>query len=329
MQPIITYETHTVGEPTRIVVEGFPIPEGSTMMEKKEYLEKHYDHLRTALLCEPRGHKDMVGALITTPCNPAADIGVIFMDSYRWINMCGHASMGCAYTAVKAGLVKNNGADTEVKIDTPAGLVSVHVNPDTRECTLYNVPSFLYRKGCSVTLDGQMIPFDIAFGGTFFALVNLNAIGRTLKNVQVPDMIAYAKRLLAEVNRYYTAIHPIENIRRIVNVEFYEKQEPLDGQLHYKNLVISEEGEVDRSPCGTGTSAELSAIYAEGGIGFRESFINESFLGATFRASVTKDTTVGDFSAIVPSVTGKVYIIGKAENYLLEDDPYQAGFHVF
>ncbi len=112
-------------------------------------------------------------------------------------------------------------------------------------------------------------------------------------------------------------------------MEFYEKQEPLDDQLHYKNLVISEEGEVDRSPCGTGTSAELSAIYAEGGIGFQESFINESFLGATFRASVTKDTTVGDFSAIIPSVTGKVYIIGKAENYLLEDDPYQAGFHVF
>ena len=122
MQPIITYETHTVGEPTRIVVEGFPILEGSTMMEKKEYLEKHYDHLRTALLCEPRGHKDMVGALITTPCHPAADIGVIFMDSYRWINMCGHASMGCAYTAIKVGLVTSSGADTEVKIDTPAGL---------------------------------------------------------------------------------------------------------------------------------------------------------------------------------------------------------------
>ena len=329
MQPIITYETHTVGEPTRIVVEGFPIPEGSTMMEKKDYLEKHYDHLRTALLCEPRGHKDMVGALITSPCNPAADIGVIFMDSYRWINMCGHASMGCAYTAVKAGIVKSSGADTEIKIDTPAGLVSVHVNPDTRECTLYNVPSFLYQKDCSVILDGQTVPFDIAFGGTFFALVNLNAIGKSLKNVQVPDMIAYAKRLLAEVNRHYTAIHPTENIRRIVNVEFYEKQEPLDGQIHYKNMVISEEGEVDRSPCGTGTSAELSAIYAEGGIGFQEFFINESFLGATFRASVTKDTAVGDFSAIVPSVTGKVYIIGKAENYLLEDDPYQAGFHVF
>lgn len=111
--------------------------------------------------------------------------------------MCGHASMGCAYTAVKVGLVTSSGADTEVKIDTPAGLVSVHVNPDTRECTLYNVPSFLYRKGCSVTLDGQMIPFDIAFGGTFFALVNLNAIGQTLENVHVPDMITYAKRLLA------------------------------------------------------------------------------------------------------------------------------------
>ena len=98
-----------------------------------------------------------------------------------------------------------------------------------------------------------MIPFDIAFGGTFFALVNLNAIGQTLENVHVPDMITYAKRLLAEINRHHTAIHPTENIRRIVNVEFYEKQEPLDDQLHYKNLVISEEGEVDRSPCGTGT----------------------------------------------------------------------------
>jgi len=318
-----TLESHTVGEPTRIVYDGFPEPEGETMAEKKQWLEAHADQLRSAILCEPRGHKDMVGAVLCRPCDPEADLGVVYMDAYRWINMCGHASMGVAYAAVKTGMIQRSDPVTTVRLDTPAGLVSVQVTEEGN-CTLYNVPSYLALSDCAVELDGRRIPFRVAFGGTFFALVDLRDLGLGIDRLDIPVLVAYAKRFLAEANRAYTVSHPLQPIERIVNAEFYEPVDPTAGK--FRNIVISEQGEIDRSPCGTGTCAELAALVGEGILSAGQPLLNTNFLGVSFLANVAAPAQIGPFPGILPAVTGRAYLTGRSEYWLDPEDPCRNGF---
>ena len=319
-------ESHTSGEPTRIVYDGFPPAPGTTIMEKKLFLEKNFDNLQSAILCEPRGHKDMVGAVLLDPVNASSDLGVIFMDAYRWINMCGHASMGVAYAAVETGIVPSRGKVTNVVLDTPAGTVTVSVDTSTNECVLYNVPSYLALPNCLVKIDDMGVNFSVAYGGTFFAIIDLNSIGKTLAGIDILNLVDFTKHFLKAANEKYSVKHPFENISRIVNVEYFEKTE---DHGHYRNIVISEQGEIDRSPCGTGTSAELAALFGKGQIKESEVLNNTNFLGSTFLASISESKNIGPYSGIVPKITGKVFIIGKSDFYLSDKDPCNNGFNIF
>ena len=328
-QVFTTIETHTAGEPTRIIVSGFPELVGNTMMERKEYCEEHLDHLRTALMCEPRGHRDMVGALLTEPVNSEADLGVIYMDANRWINMCGHASMGCAMAAVETGMVYVTEPVTIVTLDTPAGLVTTEVSvKDGRaeSVTIRNVPSFLYQQDMSVKVDGREIHFDVAFGGSFFALVDAEKNNLQLEADQIPNLISLAVRFLAEANRQYQVSHHQLAITGIANAEFYTFQ--CSPGASQKNIVISGEGQVDRSPCGTGTSAKLAALHAKHQLPAGQPFINENFTGARFTGVIQSETTIDTHPAIIPQITGQAHICGTSTFVLDPADSMRFGFRV-
>lgn len=320
-----TVESHTVGEPTRIITSGFPeCPEG-TMMEKKQYLEEHYDHLRSALMCEPRGHKDMVGAIILPKCHKEADLGVVFMDAKRWVNMCGHATIGCATFAVEAKLVPVYEPYTAVVIDTPAGIIptKVKVEKDRAvEVTICNIPSFLYQENIKVEVDDKSYDVSISFGGTFFALIDAEQLQIQLHAEDIKYLIPFTKKLLNQINKQWEVKHPYLKISRVVNAEFYLSMD----KNSQKSIVIAEEGQVDRSPCGTGTSAKIAYLYATGGLSAKEIYVNESFTGAKFRGMFEELATIGSFSGIRPLITGSAYIMGQASYFIDEKDPLTYGF---
>ena len=320
-------ETHTVGEPTRIITSSFPAVSGSTMMERKIFLEQNCDHLRRALLCEPRGHKDMVGALILPKVHADADFGVVFMDAKRWVNMCGHASIGCAVYAVEAGLVSVCEPFTEVVMDTPSGQIRASVRVEHNkalEVTLHNVPSFLYDDAVKVTVDGKEYTAAISFGGTFFALFDAAQLSLHLDAKDIPFLVPFTKKLLDELNKEVQVKHPEQAIERVVNAEYYLTL----GRHRQKNIVIAEEGQVDRSPCGTGTSAKLAYLHAKGKLSAQERFVNESFTGVSFSGMYKEETVIGKYRGIHPLITGRAYITGRAEYVIDEEDPLRYGFTI-
>jgi len=321
-----TIETHTLGEPTRIILDGFPKIKGNNMAEVKDHLEKSYDHYRCALMCEPRGHKDMVGALIQKPINKNADLGVIYMDANRWIDMCGHATIGVTTAAVEEQLVEIKEPYTYIILETPAGLVKTKVKVENKhaiEVSFINVPSFLYLSNLNMKIQNLNLTFDIAFSGSFFALVDIKQLPISLSNKNIDYLISLTHHLIEKVNQNYQIKHPMLDIYGLANVEFYENT--IYGQ---KNIVISAQGQVDRSPCGTGTCAKLSALYAHKKINLNEYFINKSFTGAKFKGIIKDTTKIKNYEAIIPEITGSAYICGYSTHIIDNHDPLKYGFNI-
>lgn len=319
-------DTHTMGEPTRILVEGLPMVEGNTMAEKKEFLEKNLDYVRTALMHEPRGHRDMFGAIILSPILPQADIGIVFMNSGSYLNMCGHGSIGVAMAAVETGMVEVKEPVTIVRFDTPAGLIEARVSVSggkATEVTIKNVPSFLYLKNQTLEISGLgMINFDISFGGNFFALVNVKELGLNVETENLSLLIAKGMRIMEEINKNIKVHHPImDHIQKVDLIEIYEAVE--EG---YKNVVIFGARQFDRSPCGTGTSAKMAALYSKGQLAIGEDFINHSIIGTTFKGRITGITKVGEYNAVIPEITGRAFITGCCNVIIDDEDPLKYGF---
>lgn len=325
---IKTIDSHTMGEPTRIIYDGFPALEGSTMMEKKRDLIKRWDYLRRALMLEPRGHRDMFGALLTEPVNPQADLGVIFMESGGYLNMCGHGSMGVCAMAVETGLVPVQEPYTDITLETPSGLISGRVlvqNGRAVEVSILNVPAFLYKENVSVHLkSGQSICLDIAFGGSFFALVDADALKMTIDPQGVEALTALGMEILAALREQVKVKHPTLDIDTVDLVEFYSHQASQGADM--RNCVVFGDGQVDRSPCGTGTSAKLAALCKKGRLRLHEKFVYESITGSRFMGEAVGRTQVGDYEAILPRITGCAYITGFNQWVLQEDDPLKQGF---
>lgn len=321
-------DSHTMGEPTRIIYEGFPELIGNTMMERKEYLEKTFDHYRKALMLEPRGHRDMFGALLTTPVHKEADLGVIFMDSGGYLNMCGHGSIGCATVAVEAGFIPVKEPYTDVVLDAPAGLIRARVkikNGKAEEVSILNVPSFLYRENINLELEEYgRITFDISFGGSFFALVDSEEIGIPICQENLEALTDFGMKLREKINQSIEIRHPYLNINSVDLVEIYGP--PTNSEADSKNVVIFGDAQTDRSPCGTGTSAKVAALYTKGKLSLGQEFVYESITGSLFRGMATEETTVDGKTAIIPRVTGSAYITGFNQWMLDEEDPLRYGF---
>ncbi len=323
-----TVESHTMGEPTRIILGGFPDVIGKNMMEKKKYLAEHFDHYRKALMLEPRGHRDMFGALITEPVNKEADLGVIFMDSGGYLNMCGHGSIGTATVAVEAGLVEVSEPYTEVILDAPSGIIKTKVKVDNgkaSEVSFLNVPSFLYRQNLHTTLPGYgEFSYDIAFGGSFFLLIDAEKKNLKLNMDNVEKLTTLGMQLLKKVNSEIKVKHPYLDIHTIDLCEFYGN--PEQPSANKKNVVIFGGSQADRSPCGTGTSAKLAALYAKGEIGLKQPFVYESITGSLFQGMAVEETKISGYKAIIPRITGSAYVTGFNQWVLDEEDPLIYGF---
>lgn len=322
-------DTHTVGEFTRIIISGFPELEGTTMIERKNFLAKHYDRYRQALMYEPRGHHDMFGALLTEPLNPEADFGVIFMDTGEYLNMCGHGTIGSVTAIIEAGLVPAVEPYTEVVLDAPAGLIRTKAevkDGKVLNVTLTNVPAFLYKENLTTVVDGREVRYDISFGGSFFALVDVEQFGWTVNAVTIPALTEFGMKLIRQVNEEVAIQHPELDITSVDLAELYCSTDT--PGCDKRNVVIFGDHMADRSPCGTGTSAKLATLYKKGEIQVGRPFVYESFIGSQFKGKILETTKVGDYEAVIPQITGSAYLTGESTYVIHPDDPLKYGFKV-
>lgn len=318
-------DTHTAGEPTRVITAGLPEVNGLTMAERKADMHARLDHLRTAVMCEPRGHADMFGSVILPPCEPEADLGVVFMDVGGYLNMCGHGTIGTVTAAVAADIVSAREPVTPVVLDTPAGLVrtEAHVKDErVVSVSFTNVPAFVEHLDVRTTVEGLPVRLDIAFGGSFFAIVNTSELGVRVIPEDLPVLRRRAIELRERVNAEVEVHHPLHShIRSVDLVEVYEQTD-----TGVRNVVIFGNGQVDRSPCGTGTCAKLALLHAHGHLAVGEDLLHESIIGTRLRGEILAATTVGDRPAIIPRITGSAHITGFNRLLIDEHDPLHRGF---
>ena len=324
-------DAHTAGEFCRMVIGGFPEPEGSTMIEKKKWMEEKYDHVRTALMLEPRGHHDMFGAFLCEPVNKEADFGVMFMDTGGYLNMCGHCTIGAVTVILESGLKEMHEGENEVVLDAPAGLIRTTAfvkDGKVEHVTLTNVPAFVYKENQKVTIDGKEIEFTISFGGSFFALVDTTKLDiGEINQKTVPAYTELGMKMLDVINKEIPVKHPLLDIDTVDLVEFYGPT-PNPDKANMRNVVIFGDAMADRSPCGTGTSAKLATLHHWGEINVGEEFIYESFLGSLFKGVIKETTKVADYDAVIPMITGSCYLTGVATYLIDPTDPLKYGFQV-
>ncbi len=324
-----TIDTHTGGEPTRTITSGVPRIPGKTMAEKMLYMQEHLDWIRTALMFEPRGHSVMSGVVLTEPTHPEADIGVIFIETGGYLPMCGHDTIGVSTALVEAGMVPVTEPITSICLDTPAGLTRVRVeveNGHARSVTFRNIPSFVMAMDATVDVEGiGPVTLDVAYGGNVYAIVPAEAVGLAISPNQTSRIIDIGRRVRQAVNRELTIVHPEKPfIQGCTHVQFYEPSSRSDAD--FKNAVFLADAGIDRSPCGTGTSARLACLHAKGKLRTGEGFVHESIIGSLFRARVAEETRVGDLPAVIPEVTGSAWVMGINQWVIQPDDPLAKGF---
>lgn len=330
IKSIHAVDTHTMGEPTRVIVSGFPKVEGSTMMEKKEYFAAHYDKYLKACLMEPRGHKEMVGAVILPPCSPEADFGVFFAEAGGYINMCGHGAFGVITAAIETGIVEAVEPVTKVVMECPVGLIKADVqveNGKAKSITMVNVDAFLYKGNIEADIPGLgEVKFDIAYGGNFAILIHQSYLGYDICPENLSGLIPKATILNEWVNENLEVQHPLfPEVKGAAMVEVWgsAKSEGAD----YQNVVIFD-GSVDRSPCGVGTSSKMAILVSKGELEIGETFTYESVICTKFKGVALEKTKVGDYDAIVPQLTAAAYITGFNHFVFDEDDPVLYGFRL-
>jgi proline racemase len=316
-------DSHTEGMPTRVVTGGVgPIP-GATMLERKLHFEAHMDDLRQLLMREPRGHSAMSGAILQPPTRPDADWGVLFIEVSGCLPMCGHGTIGVATVLVETGMVQVREPETVVRLDTPAGLVEVRVAVEEGRAvsvTLRNVPSFLHERERRV---GDLV-CDIAFGGNFYAIVPAAEAGVAVDPARADELIARGAEIMAAINAQAPPVHPADP--RIAGCRHVIFHAPGAGGADARNATSIHPGWLDRSPCGTGTSARMAQLHARGELALGQPFVNESVIGTRFTGRLVAETEVGGVAAVVPEITGRAWVTGMGQYLLDAEDPFPAGF---
>jgi 4-hydroxyproline epimerase len=313
-EPIHVIDSHTGGEPTRVVVSGFPEVKGATMAEKRLDFANRFDDYRKAIVCEPRGSDVIVGALITEACEPSCDLGVIFFNNKGVLNMCGHGTIGLAET-LRYMNPEKFGQKSEFRLDTSAGVVIVHANED-RSFTLQNVPSYRYKKDVPLEVPGiGLFHGDIAWGGNWFYLCNDHG-----KELNYADRDALSRLTIAMMEALEQQGIFGEDGGIIDHVELIG---PAQGDADARNFVMCPGGAYDRSPCGTGTSAKVACLAADGKLKEGEVWRQESITGSIFRA----DYIMGENGKILPRITGRAWVNAESKQVFDPEDPLAWGIH--
>jgi proline racemase len=314
--------------PTRVVTSGVGELPGKTMAERRLYMMNERDDLRTLLMHEPRGHSAMSGAVLQQSTRPDTDVGVVFIEVTGCLPMCGHGAMGTATVLVETGMVPVKEPITVIRLDTPAGVVEATVEVEggrAKSVTIRNVPSYLHLRDVTVQVPGTgAVVLDVAWGGNFYALLPASSVGLAVRPSLHDELVRAGLAVMAAVNEQLKFAHPEQpSIDSCHHVVFTE---PGDRSVSGRAAVAIHPGWLDRSPCGTGTSARMAQLYARGELGLDQDYVHASVLGTRFVGRLLDTTVVGDFDAVVPSVRGRAWVTGLASYLLDPDDPFPAGF---
>jgi 4-hydroxyproline epimerase len=318
---------HTGGCPVRLVTGGGPQLKGATMMERRAHFVAEYDWIRTGLMFEPRGHDLMAGTILYPPTREDCDLGILFVDMSGYPPMCGHATIGTVTFAVENGLVKPK-TPGKLRLDTPAGVVVAEYGDVQEEVRFANVPSFLHSQGLVVECpDLGSLKVDVAYGGSFFAIVEKQENYRDIADHTAADLIRWSPAIRERLNAAHTFIHPLDpGIKGLTHILWTGA--PTKDGIDARNAVFAGDKAIDRSPCGTGTAARMAQLHARGTLKPGDRFIHESIIGSTFKGRVEAQTKVGDYKAIVPSIGGWARMTGLNTIFIDDRDPYAHGFMV-
>ncbi len=325
-------DAHTCGNPVRLIYKGCPDLEGDTMLDRRVHFLAEFDWIRTALMLEPRGHAQMSGSMLYPPSRVDCDVAVLFVETSGCLPMCGHGAIGTVTIAIEHGMLKPREAGV-ARLDTPAGVVTAHYTVDgdrVRTVRIANVPSYLHSRGLEVDCPelGGTLRVDVAYGGNLYAIVEPQDHYRDLADLTASDIVRISPRLRQRLNDRYTFVHPEhEQVAGLTHLMW--TGQPRVGGSHARNAVFYGESAIDRSPCGTGTSARMAHLAARGDLRVGDAFVHESIIGSQFTGRVEAAARVGEFDAIIPSVEGWARIYG--HNVITVDpgdDPYWAGFSV-
>ncbi|MBJ2125937.1 4-hydroxyproline epimerase [Flavobacterium sp. IB48] len=326
-------DAHTCGNPVRVVAGGGPNLQGNSMSEKRQHFLKEYDWIRKGLMFEPRGHDMMSGSILYPPSDPANDVGILFIETSGCLPMCGHGTIGTITIAVEEGLVtpKTPGI---IKMEAPAGLVHIEYQQTGKKVDwvrLTNVKSYLAAEGLTIDCEelGEIV-FDVAYGGNYYAIVDPQKNFSGVQDYTASKIIQYSQEVRKKINEKYPDyfIHPQNDTIRDVSHMLWTGT-PIDPTSSGRNAVFYGDKAIDRSPCGTGTSARMAQLHAKGKLKKEEEFIHESYIGSKFIGKVVEETSIGDIPAIVPSIQGWAKVYGY-NNIIIDenDDPYAFGFQV-
>jgi proline racemase len=325
---ILTIDSHTQGEPTRLVIGGVGTLSGDTMKAKRDYFEDHFDHVRMLLTCEPRGHRGVMAAVVTEPVSPKGDFGLFFMDARRYPYLCGHATIGAAASLIEAGALSVSDGDATIVVDTPSGPLDAHThirNGQVTSVALDMVPSFVFDTGRELEVAGYgKMPVDLVCVGGFFAMVPARSIGIELIPENSRRLIPLGMAVIESANREFNVYHPERpEVNTVDVVEFYD-EDPETGTG--RGVVIYGESNLDRSPCGTGTTAKMTLLHHQGKLGPGRLYENSGPLGTVFEGRIIKTVSIGRFDGIVGRVRGNSQITGYHQFILDPNDPFQEGF---
>jgi proline racemase len=352
-----TIDAHTAGEPLRLIVDGFPRVEGATILEKREWVRENCDHLRTALMLEPRGHADMYGALLTEPEHPGSDAGVLFMHNEGYSTMCGHGIIAVVTIALERGLIVPRDRQDEIVLDSPAGPIRARARvsrtaalrqaqgrPELRRgadgggrtadgdpirvssVCFTNVPSFVLHGAVPVRVGQRTVQADVAFGGAFYAIVDSEAAGIPILPARLPELRRAGMEIKAAVESAVRVAHPDEPLLQGIYGTIFTG--PAADGADLRNVTIFADAEVDRSPCGTGTCAVMAVLARMGLLGPDHTFVHESIIGTRFRGRLVGETFVSEMTAVIPEIEGEAWITGEHTFVIDGNDPLGRGFRL-
>lgn len=327
---ISTIDAHAAGEPLRIITAGAPQLPGATILERRKYMAAHYDDLRRVLLFEPRGHADMYGAILMPPVTPTAHYGVLFLTNEGYSSMCGHGVIALTTTLLETGMHPAIEPVTEIVYDAPAGLIRAHATlaeGRVQQVAFENVPAFQYATGLEVETSAGRVPVEVAWGGAFYALVDADLLGLEVVREQAVELTRLGMEIKHAVERADYPVHPEEPGLHGVYGTIITGP-PRTPQGDGRNITVYAEGAVDRSPCGTGTSARLANLHAQGALAVGEPYVHESVIDTTFTGRILSETSVGGRTAVITEIAGRGFLTGFHQFVIDPEDPTREGFLV-
>jgi proline racemase len=330
MRAITCTDYHTAGEPFRILTGGVPELTGRSILDKRSYALENCDEVRQLVINEPRGHADMYGCYVTEPEDGDGDLGVVFFHNAGYSTACGHGTIALVTWALESGRLPVEGERTEVTVDAPSGRLTTVAKVHGQKVTsvrFRNVPSFVHSTGVEVDTSSGPLKADISYGGAFYASVDCADLGMTVEPKRLDRFISLGREIKAQLEKEHTIEHPDDpRLRDVYGVIFFERLPDEDGKLCQRNVTIFADGEVDRSPCGSGTSARLALLDAAGELARGEELIHRSIVDTVFTAAVVGDAAVTGYDAVITEVEGSAFLTGRHEFVLDPNDPVKTGF---